>query len=53
MKRDLISIKDIFIKQEEEEEKEEEEGEGGKVREQTQDNGDLNSQLHCSTPLCE
>lgn len=52
MKKELIFIKDIFIKQEEEEEEEgekEEKEKGG----QTKDNGDLSSQLHCSTPLCE
>ncbi len=52
LKRELIFIKDIFIKREEEEEggeDEEREEHGG----QTKDNGDLSSQLHCSTPLCE
>lgn len=50
VKKELIFIKDIFIKREEAEEgEEEEEGKGG----QTKDNGDLSSQLHCSTPLCE
>lgn len=54
VKKELIFIKDIFIKREEEEggegeEKEEEGGGGG----QAKDNGDLSSQLHCSTPLCE
>lgn len=47
MKKELIYIKEIFIKQEEEEDVE---TEGGG---QTKDNGDLSSQLHCSTPLCE
>lgn len=47
MKKELIYIKEIFIKQEEEEDVETEGGE------QTKDNGDLSSQLHCSTPLCE
>ncbi|XP_026159901.1 protein NOXP20 isoform X2 [Mastacembelus armatus] len=52
VKKELIFIKDIFIKQEEEEgeekeEKEEEGGGGGKEK----DNGDLSSQLHCSIPL--
>ncbi|XP_022061760.2 protein NOXP20 isoform X1 [Acanthochromis polyacanthus] len=47
VKKELIFIKEIFIKQEEEEE-EEGEGEAGG---QTKDNGDLSSQLHCSTPL--
>ncbi|XP_036951186.1 protein NOXP20 isoform X1 [Acanthopagrus latus] len=52
VKKELIFIKDIFIKREEEEggegeEKEEEGGGGG----QAKDNGDLSSQLHCSTPL--
>lgn len=51
VKKELIFIKNIFIKQEEEEggdEEEKEEGEG-----QSKDNGDLSSQLHCSTSLCE
>lgn len=48
VKKELIFIKDIFIKREEEEEGEEEEKEEGG---QTKDNGDLSSQLHCSTPL--
>ncbi|XP_062243052.1 protein NOXP20 isoform X2 [Platichthys flesus] len=47
VKKELILIKDIFIKREEEEEGDEEGMEG----EQTKDNGDLSSQLHCSTPL--
>lgn len=47
MKKELIYIKEIFIKQEEEEDVE---TEGGG---QMKDNGDLSSQLHCSTPLCE
>ncbi|KAG7486321.1 hypothetical protein JOB18_029335 [Solea senegalensis] len=50
VKKELILIKNIFIKQEEEEE--EEEKEEVKEGEQTKDNGDLSSQLHCSTPLC-
>nr|XP_023008801.2 protein NOXP20 isoform X1 [Maylandia zebra]XP_023008802.2 protein NOXP20 isoform X1 [Maylandia zebra] len=45
VKKELIYIKEIFIKQEEEEDVE---TEGGG---QTKDNGDLSSQLHCSTPL--
>uniref|UniRef100_A0A3Q3EC69 Family with sequence similarity 114 member A1 n=1 Tax=Labrus bergylta TaxID=56723 RepID=A0A3Q3EC69_9LABR len=44
-KKELIFIKDIFIKREEQEEKE------GEDEGQTKDNGDLSSQLHCSTPL--
>uniref|UniRef100_A0A8D3AGG7 Family with sequence similarity 114 member A1 n=1 Tax=Scophthalmus maximus TaxID=52904 RepID=A0A8D3AGG7_SCOMX len=52
VKKELILIKDIFIKQEEgEEEEEEEEEEGDREGEQTKENGDLSSQLHCSTPL--
>ncbi|XP_069023579.1 protein NOXP20 isoform X1 [Embiotoca jacksoni] len=47
VKKELIFIKEIFIKQEEEEGEEEREEEGG----QTKDNGELSSQLHCSTPL--
>ncbi|XP_053275501.1 protein NOXP20 isoform X1 [Pleuronectes platessa] len=47
VKKELILIKDIFIKREEDEEGDEEGIEG----EQTKDNGDLSSQLHCSTPL--
>ncbi|XP_070845818.1 protein NOXP20 isoform X3 [Chaetodon trifascialis] len=47
VKKELIFIKDIFIKREDEEGGEEEEKEEG----QTKDNGDLSSQLHCSTPL--
>ncbi|XP_040001348.1 protein NOXP20 isoform X2 [Xiphias gladius] len=47
VKKELILIRDIFIKREEEEEGGEEEGGGG----QTKDNGDLSSQLQCSTPL--
>ncbi|XP_031732131.1 protein NOXP20 isoform X1 [Anarrhichthys ocellatus] len=43
VKKELIVIKDIFIKREEEEKVDE----GG----QTKDNGDLSSHLHCSTPL--
>lgn len=54
MKNELIFIKNIFIKQEEEKEKMGDavdgiEGGGG----QTEDEGDLSSQLHCSTLLCE
>ncbi|XP_020558553.2 protein NOXP20 isoform X2 [Oryzias latipes] len=45
-KKELIFIKEIFTRQQEEGEVEEEE-DGG----QTKDNGDLNSQIHCSTPL--
>ncbi|XP_034449832.1 protein NOXP20 isoform X1 [Hippoglossus hippoglossus] len=48
VKKELILIKDIFIKREEEDEEGDEEGKEG---EQTKDNGDLSSQLHCSTPL--
>ncbi|MED6243153.1 hypothetical protein ATANTOWER_015763, partial [Ataeniobius toweri] len=45
VKKELIFIKEIFIKQDEEEEdREETEGE-------TKDNGDLSSQIHCSTPI--
>ncbi|XP_071779362.2 protein NOXP20 [Centroberyx gerrardi] len=56
MKKELIAIKDIFIRREEEEEEEEEEGgeeEGKEKRKEgeTKDNGDLSSQLQCSTPL--
>lgn len=47
VKKELIFIKGIFMKQEEEE-KEEEEG-GGRAK----DNGDLSSHSHCSTALCE
>ncbi|XP_037621304.1 protein NOXP20 isoform X1 [Sebastes umbrosus] len=47
VKKELIFIKDIFIKRDEGEEEEKEEEEGG----QTKDNGDLSSPLHCSTPL--
>ncbi|XP_021173704.2 protein NOXP20 isoform X1 [Fundulus heteroclitus] len=48
VKKELIFIKEIFIKQNEEE-KEEEDGEeaGGEAK----DNGDLSSQIHCSTPI--
>ena len=53
MKKELIFIKDIFIKREEEEGGEEEGKEAGEEGGQTKDNGDLSSQLHCSTPLCE
>ncbi|KAF6733456.1 Protein Noxp20 [Oryzias melastigma] len=42
-KKELIFIKEIFTRQQDEAEEEE----GG----QTKDNGDLNSQIHCSTPL--
>jgi len=47
VKKELIFIKEIFIKQHEEEEEGEEDGG------QTKDNGDLSSQIHCSIPLCE
>lgn len=56
MKNELIFIKNIFIKQEEEEEKmgNAVDGiEGGGGGGQTEDEGDLSSQLHCSTLLCE
>lgn len=43
LKKDLIAIKEIFISREEEEEPEATSGE----------NGDLYSQIQCSTPLCE
>ncbi|TNN69407.1 Protein Noxp20 [Liparis tanakae] len=43
VKKELIFIKDIFIKREEGEQVEE----GGEAK----DNGDLSSHLHCSTPL--
>lgn len=46
MKKELIYIKEIFIKQDEEQEGEETGGE-------TKDNGDLSSQIYCSTPICE
>ncbi|XP_026216560.1 LOW QUALITY PROTEIN: protein NOXP20 [Anabas testudineus] len=50
VKKELIFIKDIFIKREEEgeEEGEKDKTEGGG---QAKDNGDLSSQLHSSTPL--
>ncbi|XP_032418134.1 protein NOXP20 isoform X1 [Xiphophorus hellerii] len=44
VKKELIFIKEIFIKQEEEEDEEKAGGE-------TKDNGDLSSQIHCSTPI--
>uniref|UniRef100_A0A3P9KAX8 Family with sequence similarity 114 member A1 n=1 Tax=Oryzias latipes TaxID=8090 RepID=A0A3P9KAX8_ORYLA len=44
-KKELIFIKEIFTRQQEEGEGEEEDGG------QTKDNGDLNSQIHFSTPL--
>lgn len=49
VKKELIFLKDIFIRQEDEEEQEEKKvkGEG----ELAKDNGDLSSHLHCSTPL--
>uniref|UniRef100_UPI0037E8C448 protein NOXP20 isoform X2 n=1 Tax=Semicossyphus pulcher TaxID=241346 RepID=UPI0037E8C448 len=50
VKKELIFIKDIFIKREEEEEGEEEEKEGDEGG-QTKDNGEISSHLHCSTPL--
>jgi len=72
LKKELIAIKDIFIRQGEEEEEEVEEGGGeegeevegkqdggretttdGAGRGQMKDKGDLSSQIHCSTPLCE
>ncbi|XP_077936196.1 protein NOXP20 isoform X2 [Gasterosteus aculeatus] len=46
VKKELIFIKGIFMKQEEEEKEEEEEG-GGRAK----DNGDLSSHSHCSTAL--
>ncbi|XP_072239374.1 protein NOXP20 isoform X2 [Leuresthes tenuis] len=45
VKKELIFIKEIFIKQHEEEEEGKEDGG------QTKDNGDLSSQIHCSIPL--
>ncbi|CAL8351213.1 unnamed protein product [Boreogadus saida] len=62
LKKELIAIKDIFIKQYEEEEgggaeeEETEQGDGGKSAEgagegQMKDNGELSSQIHCSLPL--
>lgn len=56
LKKELICIKDIFIKQDEdaqdedgddEDEDKKEEGDGESV------NSDASSQLHCLTPLCE
>ncbi|PWA30634.1 hypothetical protein CCH79_00009346, partial [Gambusia affinis] len=44
VKKELIFIKEIFLKQEEEEDEEKAGGE-------TKDNGDLSSQIHCSTPI--
>ncbi|KAM4751186.1 protein NOXP20 isoform 1-T1 [Anableps anableps] len=43
VKKELIFIKEIFIKQEEEED--------GEKTGETKDNGDLSSQIHCSTPI--
>lgn len=51
VKKELIFIKNIFIKQDEAEGGDEEEKEEGDR--ESKDNGDLSSQLHCSTPLCE
>lgn len=51
MKKELIFIKNIFIKQDEAEGGDEEEKEEGDR--ESKDNGDLSSQLRCSTPLCE
>ncbi|XP_041642326.1 protein NOXP20 isoform X2 [Cheilinus undulatus] len=51
VKKELIFIKDIFIKREEE--KEGNEDEKGDQEGETKDNGDLSSQLHCSTPLTD
>ena len=65
LKKELIAIKDIFIKQYEEEEEEgggeEEETKQGDREKSTEgagegqmkDNGELSSQIHCSLPLCE
>lgn len=54
MKNELIFIKNIFIKQEEEKMGDAVDGiEGGGGGGQTEDEGDLSSQLHCSTLLCE
>lgn len=53
VKKELIFIKDIFIKRGEEEKEGEEEEEKEEGEGQTKDNGDLSSQLDCSTPLCE
>lgn len=58
LKKELICIKDIFIKQDadaqdhddggdDEDEDKKEEGDGESV------NSDASSQLHCLTPLCE
>lgn len=52
MKKELIFIKEIFIKLDEEEEGNEEEG-GEETGGETKDNGDLSSQIHSSTPICE
>lgn len=51
MRKELIFIKNIFIKQEEEEEKmgDAVEGVEGEEGGQTKDQGDLSSQLHSST----
>ncbi|KAM3864862.1 protein NOXP20 [Diretmus argenteus] len=52
VKKELIAIKDIFIRREEEEEEEgEEEGKEERKEGETKDNGDLSSQLQFSTPL--
>ncbi|XP_029913671.1 protein NOXP20 isoform X2 [Myripristis murdjan] len=54
VKKELITIKEIFIRREEEEEEEEEGEEEGKEKRkegEAKDNGDLSSQLQCSTPL--
>ncbi|TMS23509.1 Krueppel-like factor 3 [Larimichthys crocea] len=51
VKKELIFIKDIFIKRGEEEKEGEEEEEKEEGEGQTKDNGDLSSQLDCSTPL--
>lgn len=42
LKKELIAIKEIFITREEEE-----------ADSASGENGDLNSQIQCSTPLCE
>lgn len=51
VKKELIFIKNIFIKQDEAEGGDEDEKEDGGG--ESKDKGDLSSQLHCSTPLCE
>lgn len=51
VKKELIFIKNIFIRPEEEEgdaEEEKEEGAG-----QSKDNGDLSSHIPCPTTICE